>query len=169
MKNKGNKGITLMSLIISMIILMFITGAIIYNTQNHLSVSKINKLRLDIDALNGKVDEYYLKYGELPTLCNYTQSKEIFLRRLKDAANEDGAALNNEVNPNDGNEYDVIDVEKFDGLTLNYGYEQKGDFFKAKRKMSVDNENELYIINRVTHQIYFPHGVVADNTMYYTF
>ena len=61
MKNKGNKGVTLMSLIITIVILMFITGSIIFNTQNHLSMSKINKLRLDIDALNAKVDEYYLK------------------------------------------------------------------------------------------------------------
>ena len=28
---------------------------------------------------------------------------------------------------------------------------------------------ELYVINTVSHQIYFPHGVYADKTMYYTF
>ena len=30
-------------------------------------------------------------------------------------------------------------------------------------------ETEIYIINAKTHQIYFPHGIFADDVMYITF
>ena len=91
------------------------------------------------------------------------------IRSLQAVEDEKEVTLNMPLNANDGDEYSVIDVEKFDGLTLNYGYEKNGDFFKAKRKKSVDFETEFYIINNKTHQIYFPRGIFIKDTMYYTF
>lgn len=29
--------------------------------------------------------------------------------------------------------------------------------------------DEIYVINKRTHQIYFPHGIFADRVMYVTF
>ena len=53
-------------------------------------------------------------------------------------------------------------------------YEATGDYnlLKTNRKISEDPnhvEDEIYVINTTTHQIYFPHGIVVDNIMYYTF
>ena len=76
------------------------------------------------------------------------------------------------VNPNDGDEYIVIDLEKLDGITLHYGYDKDGEYFTLKNNKSVNQnaiEDEIYVINTKTHQIYFPHGIFVDNVMYYTF
>ena len=75
------------------------------------------------------------------------------------------------VNPNDGDEYIVIDLEKLDGITLHYGYDKDGEYFTLKNNKSVNQnaiEDEIYVINTKTHQIYFPHGIFVDNVMYYT-
>lgn len=79
---------------------------------------------------------------------------------------------NNYINPNDGEEYIVIDVEKLDGITLHYGYNKDGQYFtiKENKRVNLDPmEDEIYVMNTKTHQIYFPHGIFVDNVMYYTF
>ena len=78
------------------------------------------------------------------------------------------------INPNDGDEYIVIDLEKLDGITLHYGYDKDGEYFTIKRTKQVTQEidkmeDEIYVINTKTHQIYFPHGIFVDDVMYYTF
>lgn len=177
---KNNKGITLISLVLTVIVILIITSAMIFNTKNQLEMRKIQNLSNDIETLNSKVDEYYLKYGELPKLCNYTDSESKnfknrgdFEKSLQDKAKEQNLRLNNEINANDGDDYIVIDLERLGNLTLTYGYDTEYEHLKEKGKVieSDDDviEDEIFVINTKTHQIYFPHGIFADNVMYYTF
>ncbi len=177
---KNNKGITLISLIITVIIILIITSALIFNTENQLQMRKIQNLSNDIEILNAKVDEYYLKYGELPKLCDYTSSeyenfktKEDFKKSLETVRKGQNASFNSDININDGDKYIVIDLEKLGNLTLNYGYDTEYKYLKDKKIVVENNgdkvENEIYVINAKTHQIYFPRGIFVDNIMYYTF
>ena len=59
----NNKGITLVSLVVTVIIILILTGAMIFNTKNQLQMRGIQNLSNDIESLNAKVDDYYLKYG----------------------------------------------------------------------------------------------------------
>ena len=172
MNFRGNKGITLASLAIAMIIILIVAGAMIANTKNQTKISKINRLRLDIENLNSKVDEYYLTYGGLPTLCEYVSSKSDFQDIINGQANEKKATINGDTNENDGDTYSVIDLEKLTGLTLNYGIAEDGDFSTIKTNGHVNSSNiekQVYVINNVTHQIYYPYGVFVDGVMYYMF
>jgi len=179
---KNNKGITFISLILTVIVILIITSALIFNTENQIQMRKIQNLSNDIEMLNAKVDEYYLKYGELPKLCDYTSSEYInfkskndFIQSLETIRKEQNAILNNEINKNDGDEYIVIDLEKLGNLTLTYGYDSEYMYLKKMDEPKVVEsngdkiENEIFVINTKTHQIYFPHGIFADNVMYYTF
>lgn len=74
MDYKNNSGITLISMVLTVIIILIITSAMIFNTKNQLAMRSVQSLSNDIETLNAKVDEYYLKYGELPKLCDYTSS-----------------------------------------------------------------------------------------------
>lgn len=176
MNLKSNKGVTLIALTVTIIILLIITGAIISNVQDQINIQKLDQLNVDIELLNANVDDYYLTYGELPILCDYLH-KEAFVDEIYKFADTRHATLNNDPNPNDGDNYAVIDVEKLGGITLHYGYEKGGttgdyNLLKTNRKISEDPnhvEDEIYVINTTTHQIYFPHGIVVDNIMYYTF
>jgi len=168
MNIRDNKGVNLISLTVTIIMLLAITGAMIYNTKNQVSMKKINSLKNDIETLKYKVDEYYLKYGELPTLCYFSNKSEL-IDIIDNNAREREASLNSKISGNDGDEYVVIDLEKLSGLTLNYGYKKDGDYFSVKQNNTVTSEDEIYIINTTTHQIYYPHGIVADNLLYFTF
>ena len=183
MNVKNNKGLTLISLILTVIIILIITAAMIYNTQNQLQMRAVQNLNNDIETLNAKVDEYYLKYGELPKLSKYTYpndqivtdpvSKEHFKNILETKARERNAVLNTNINENDGDEYVVIDIEKLENLTLIYGYDDQYRHIKETGNVvdfeGDEVESEVYVINTKTHQIYFPHGIFVDNVMYFTF
>ena len=180
---KSNKGLTLISLVLTVIVILIITAAMIYNTKNQIQMKSVQNLSNDIEILNAKVDEYYLKYGELPKLSNYTypnddrvedpKNRRDFKRILETNANARDSELNTDLNPNDGDEYIVIDLEKLDKVTLTYGYDTEYRHVKETGEV-VDNqddpvETEVYVINTKSHQIYFPHGIFVDNIMYYTF
>ena len=180
----NNKGVTLISLILTVIIILILTSAMIFNTKNQLQMRSIQNLSIDIEKINAKVDEYYLKYGELPKLCNYTSATNTALNKKEDLQNKiNEAAINNKseiqkgLNVNDSDEYIVIDLEKLGNLSLNYGYDE--EYKNLKNNIVTENddimknddeiETEIYIINTKTHQIYFPHGIFVDNVMYITF
>ena len=175
---RDNKGINLISLTVTVIILLIITGAMIFNTKNQISMRQIDGLKTDIELLNSKVDEYYLKYGELPILCDYTsnklanfKSKDNFYDMIVQKAHGRGCTLGAELNQNDGNNYAVIDLERLGGITLTYGYEDEYTTIKNAKQINTQGyiEDTIYVINTKSHQIYFPHGIFVDNVMYYTF
>lgn len=94
MNIKNEKGITLISLGVTVIIILVLTGAMIFNTKNQLMIREIQDLTTDIELLNAKVDEYYLKYGELPKLCDYINSKVDFNDSIMIRAGARGAVPN---------------------------------------------------------------------------
>lgn len=61
----------------------------------------------------------------------------------------------NSSNPNDNDVYYEIDFEKLDNIYLNYG-----------RK--IKNENDYYIINELSHTIYYFNGIEYKNKKYFT-
>ena len=174
---KSNKGVTLMALTITIIVMLIITSTVIYNTNNYVKTEKINELYNDIENLNSKIEEYYLKFGEVPIVGNdiYCNQDELINLLTKNAKNDNVTLLtidNMVINPNDNNEYYIIDLEKLDGLTLNYGY--GSDYNNAKLKIENSEQittefDNIYIINKLTHQIYYPNGVITNDFMYYTY
>ena len=166
---KNNRGVTLSALAITVIVMLIISSTIIYNTRSKVTESKLNKLYQDLENINGKIDDYYLNYGEIPTLTKFSD-KDTLKSVLSRNASSHSATLNpTEINPNDGDEYYVIDLEKLDGLVLNYGYGD--DYNKVKNNPnSITTEiDEIYIINKVTHQVYYPSGIFVDGYMYYSY
>lgn len=94
MNYRNNKGVTLISLGVTVIIILVITGAIIFNTKNQLMMREIQDLTTDIELLDSKVDEYYLKYGELPKLCEYIHTSSDFNDSIIQRAEARGAIPN---------------------------------------------------------------------------
>ena len=171
MRLNDNKGITLISLAIATLVIIVISGAIIFNTRNQISLRDINYLYEDIQAINGRVDDYYVTYGELPILCDYLEKNDL-VENLIRASSSLGVSISGgkTINPNDNDKYYVIDLEKLGGLSLNYGYDLDYKTVKENGTITVDKaETKLYIINERTHQVYFPNGIFADNIMYITY
>ena len=178
---KNQKGITLISLVITIIVMAIISSAMIFNSRNHITIKDINDLYADIQNLNRKVDEYYIKYGELPVICDFRteyvdNSYDNNRNNLRDYLNRISGRYNISfsedatiVNPNDGNEYYVIDLNKLDGINLNFGCYDEYKQVKNNGKTTIyeeQAETDIYIINGLTHQIYYLAGVVSGKTMY---
>lgn len=175
MNFKNNNGVTLTILTITIIILLTITSTIVYKSKNKSLIEDYDSLLIDIESLSAKIDEYYVKNGDLPTVCKYLNQENLKSLLQQNAQNKDKSlGYAQIVNPNDAeDEYYVIDLEKLDGLTLNYGYDS--DYKTVKSSGSITSltdinnvEDKMYIINSTTHQIYYPCGVVLDDYMYFS-
>ena len=92
---KSNKGITLVALISTVIILLILAGVTITKMNTTNGIGSYNNMVADIKLLKDKIHVYYNKYDEIPT----TQRN---------------ISINNTL-------YYEIDLQKLDNITLNYG------------------------------------------------
>ena len=146
---KSKTGITLITLVVAVSIMIIISSLLIYNARTGIKVRNYRMMQNDIELLNDKVEAYYVKYSALPISIKYNVSTLPFESML---------------NPNDSSDgYYVLDLKAFEGLTLNYGV----DFDKVT-EATVADFNDIYIINEQSHQIYYARGIELDGIIYYT-
>ncbi len=142
---KNEKGITLTTLILTVVLILIIGGMMGYYSTSGLNLKRINNMYSDIEQIQTEVDTYYLKNNELP-LLNVSVSFSNFL------------------NPNDNSEYYVIDLSKLGNLKLNYGKE----FENIKSSDKLENYTDVYIINKQSQTIYYLKGIEFEDNTYYT-
>lgn len=144
---KSNKGITMITLIIAIIIMLVISSTLIYNANNAAKTRVLNNMYSDIQVLKDKIDLYYSSYEALPIIkTEYTNTSNII-----------------GINQNDGNKYYVIDLEILENLTLNYG-----EGYKEFKTTLSSNIVDIYIVNEQSHNVYYVKGIKLDNNTYYT-
>lgn len=100
---KSQKGITLVSLIITVILLLILTSTIAYNLNYSNKAVGYNNMIADIKLLEDKILVYFNKYGEIPKTSRTIEIDNI--------------------------EYYEIDLSKLDDITLMYGkdYNKSGN------------------------------------------
>lgn len=121
---KNEQAITMITLVITILLLVIVTGMIAVNATNSLQLGNLTKLQNDVEALNDRVASYYVKNGKLPvdedTIILRSSLTEIW-----------------DISPNDGDTYYTIKLEELTNLTLNYGKEYQ-----------ISGSDDRYIINR---------------------
>ena len=152
---KNNKGIALITLLVAVLMLLIISSIVIYNSTSHYRISNLNKMYNDIHLLNEQVFLYYSKYEELPIIENkYGDGSDVSLSELIMGKGEEAYEDEN---------FHIIDINKIDRnikSNLNYGK----DYYDGK----FDGQ-DIYIINELTHQIFYVQGLKSDDTTtYYT-
>lgn len=151
---KQEKGISMVSLIITIIILVILTNMLIYNAEDNIQIKSLTNLYNDIELLREKVSEYYNEYGKIPAKTQYTNI----------------SGLSNVLSTsNDTGDFYMIDLEAMQGITLNYGK----DYENIKNdEINADNYTDVYIINENSHNIFYVKGITIkeDDTTktYYT-
>ena len=153
-KIKQEKGISMISLVITIIILVILTNVLIFNAQSNIEIHSLTNLYNDIQLLREKVSAYYNEYGKIPAEIKYT--------------NISGLSSVLSTN-NDSGDFYVIDLEAMQGITLNYGK----DYNNIKNDQSnANNYTDVYVINDSSHNIFYVKGIniEQDNTTktYYT-
>ena len=152
---KRSTGITLISLIIAVIIILLITGMILYSAKDNIYIRNVTNMQNDIANLRDKIALFYAEYGEIPIKTEY----------------QDIYNLPSEViGANDTGKFYIIELEKLDGLTLNYGEDY--ETYKANGYQYSANLKDIYIINEDSHNIFYVGGIGVTEDgrtqMYYT-
>lgn len=119
---KSQKGITLVSLIITVILLLILTSTVAYNLNYSNKATRYNNMIADIKLLEDKVLIYFNKYGEVPKT---TRTIEI-----------------------NNTEYYEIDLSKLDDITLMYGkdYNKSENLTNTLDVYLVNNSLEIYYL-----------------------
>lgn len=145
---KKEKGITLVSLIIMIMLMLIISSTTINISLNRFKINNFSRMKNDIIFLDEKVSNYYLKYGILPIL------------REDDGLGKEYkyTSLDFEKNSGDNLIYYILDLEAMEGVSLNYGEEG----FK-----NPNTSDDVYIINEKTHTIYYVRGIELNGALYY--
>ena len=156
-----DNGITMISLVVTVMILLLITGMLVYNSSDSIQVKALTNLYNDIELLREKVSDYYYEYGQIPKLDKYPVPSELL----------------DVLNLSERNHLDsffVIDLEAMQGITLSYGKDY--EVLRAKRLSNesyyVEDFKEIYIINENTHNIFYVRGIFINDDVgtkiYYT-
>lgn len=130
---KNNKGITIVALVVTLVILMILTSVIVVEMNTGNDFKKYQYMKADIDIIKDSVLIYYRKYVTLPT-------------RGTTVVNID---LHGQASSEDNDKYYEVDLTKLDNMTLNYGTGNTTD-------------KDIYIINEKSHEIYYLKGVEYD-------
>ena len=159
MKQKNENGMTLISLVITVIVLILVSFSVSTNLKNNADLQKLVYLRNDIENLEGKVEEFFDEYGELPASIEYTD-----ISNLKDVFSS--AELSSD--------FYVIDLQTMQGLSLHYGkdYDKIKNVDPDRTTETVNEYKDVYIINKTTHNIFYVQGIsIKENgktIIYYT-
>ena len=146
MKKNKELGITLITLVVAVCILIIISSLLIYNAKTGIKMRSLKMMYNDIELLSDKINSYYTKYGALPAEIEYKGN--IYF----------------EPQPNDNGTYYVIDLNALDNISLNYGF----DFKYIQSSDDTSNYTNIYIINEESHHIYYVRGIEFDSKVYYT-
>ena len=140
------KGITLISLVVTIVILLILTGTVITNTYTGSDYKKYKLMCADVKMLEDRIIIYYNKYGELPLVTVDGQLSTSTMPQ----------DLTNSLNTT--HQFWKIDTSKLNGITLNYG-----------------DEEDIFIIDTTTHEVYYLFydgsqytGIEYNGTIYYT-
>lgn len=144
---KQNKGVTLIILVITILLILIIASTVIYNISYNQENERLREIRTDITKLQGKINIYYAQNGTLPILEEYVPQE------MPDR------------NENDDNNYFVINLRLLQDLTLAQG---KGYEDIIRGREATQNVTDVYIINQKTHTIYYAEGVTANGQTYHT-
>ena len=144
--SNSDKGVTLMVLIITIVVLLIITIVGVHTSLERIKANDINKMFNDIELLEDKTLEYYVVDGELPVISNVSYP------------NIAGAGEN-------ATDLKVIDLSKLGNTSLNFGR----DFEKLKNETTITSTNfDVYVINEKTLQVFYSKGITVNKKTYYT-
>lgn len=153
-KINNSRGVSLVSLSITIVILVLITNILIYNVKDNLKVGNLRNMQNDISNLKDKVSSYYAQNGKIPAQIKYTNVEHIREAGLISEAVDTG-------------DFYIIDLSALENLTLNYGEDYK-NITADLTEQQINEFLDLYIINETSHNIFYVEGIKVDNDIFYT-
>ena len=167
MKNiiKNERGVTLISLAVAIIVLGIITTLLLYNVKDTKDIERVSNMYIDIDGISDRISNYYSRYGALPVRRDIDLSSDStissWVSELESSNNE------GPLGANDTGDFYVIDMNALENLSLNYG-----SGYAKMQGTTLPEDKDVYVINENSHNIFYLQGIRVNNNgtvkMYYT-
>ena len=139
---KNEKGVTLVMLIVTVIVMLIISGVTLLNANQFLEAKTLVNLESDITVLQEEIPIYFAEHNELPKKGSTVPTS------ITDK-------FNGQKNVNDSSEYYIINLDLLPNLNLNYGYGKS-------------SQTDYYIVNASSFAVYYCPGIEVEGTKYYT-
>lgn len=136
MKFRENKGITIVALVVTIVILLILSSVIIIEMNTGDEFKDYQYMKADIEAIKDSTLIYYHKYAKIASKGN-------------ELSNID---LSGQASTNDNAKYYQVDLEKLGNMTLNYG---KGN----------EEDKDVYIINEQSQEVYYLKGIEYEGEL----
>jgi len=146
---KSEKGISLITLSVTILIMIILTFTLTVNIGQYRDEKMKSNFEVDMKRLNEEISQYYARVKQLPIRNRYTNLS--MLEGIK--------------NTNDNENYYVLDIRQLD-VTLNNGIEYKTVLTREEIE-EVNDLTDLYIINEQSHTVYYPKGIEYKGRMIY--
>lgn len=175
-KINKEKGITLIALAVTVVVLMLISIPIVVNTTEVIDFQRYTYFKGDIDKLREAINSAYADSQVITTIGPKYTGDISFLNNTQNGENVK--------NPNDNQDYYVISLKELNShleaqIDLKYGEGNKiDDYASLEINQGKDQNdtsivqyeyqgNDTYIINAQTKTIYYTDGVEYDGERYY--
>ena len=141
------KGISLIILIVTIVIMVILIGVVVIQGSNVLKGTQTNKLSIDISVLEGLMKTYITrKSGNIDFQTTTVNISSMTINEKAQFAGEN-------VQDDEILLY-IIEYEKIDAESLNYGNLEKG-------------VKDRYLYSISTGKVYYELGLTENNTTYY--
>ena len=147
-KINSDKGITLTTLVITIVVLMILSFSITASIKSTIETRNYNGIKEDIINLSEEIRVYYLNNGELPIDTSKTYD-------LKEYGVPDS-----DINQNDEGNYYRIKTSLLSDVVLNNGGLENNE----------DNADtdDMYVVNESSLTVYYLAGAILDGKRHYT-
>ena len=136
---KSQRGVTLIILVITIIIIAILTGAAIRKMDTGKDIRNYNYMCADIELLKNKVLAYYNENG-IATITRTSFNEK--------------STIGSQASARDNDNYYAIDLNKLYNITLNYGG-------------GTASNGDIYIVNEQSLEVYYLNGVDFEGITYY--
>lgn len=150
---KVKRGISLVVLIITIIIMVLLAGLAITGTSNVISRAQKNDFAVELSTITDKIKEYYLTFGNLPVKNAKLTFQEIVAKQTNDVYKEklnEEVALNNDL----VNEFYIVDL-----TVLNVDDIERG--------MALD-DTDVFLVSSANLNLYYLKGVELEEEIYFS-
>ncbi len=147
-KVNSEKGITLTTLVITIVVLMILSFSITASIKSTIETRNYNGVKEDIINLSEEIRVYYLNNGELPIDTSKTYD-------LKEYGVPDS-----DINPNDEGNYYRIKTSLLSDVILNNGGLENNE-------ENADTD-DMYVVNESSLTVYYLMGAILDGQRHYT-
>ena len=147
-KVNSEKGITLTTLVITIVVLMILSFSITASIKSTIETRNYNGVKEDIINLSEEIRVYYLNNGELPIDTSKTYD-------LKEYGVPDS-----DINPNDEGDYYRIRTSLLNDVILNNGGLENNE-------ENADTD-DMYVVNESSLTVYYLMGAILDGQRHYT-